>query len=301
MNHAISINSPSAWWLACRPKTLGAISCPVIIGSALALSQGSFDLAIFVVTLSCSLLLQILANVVNDYCDCLKGSDTKERLGPPRAMQLGIITPTAMQKGMGLILLMIIFLGMLLVFRGGIPILVLGMLCIFFSIWYTAGPKPLSYLGFSELAVVLFFGPLPLLGSYYCQTMTVSWIGFMASIGPAFLSTALIMTNNLRDIVEDQRNNKRTLAVRFGPSFSRLAIVALVCGALFSPLVLVVVFDYHWLLMSACLSLLVPAQYFRMILTEPITARFNHMLGGIGQALYLYGLLMSAGLIYGAP
>lgn len=299
--NSIAVNSLDAWILASRPKTLGAITCPVLIGSALAYTNNFFDLRIFILSLICALLLQILANVVNDYCDFLKGSDTPERLGPPRAMQLAIITPRAMQMGIGIIIFLLAFLGLHLVFRGGLGILALGLLCIFFSLWYTAGPKPLSYLGFSELAVLIFFGPVPVLGTYYCQSLHLSVLALLASLGPALLSTALIMTNNLRDLREDKKNKKHTVAVRFGEKFSRLAIIILVCSSSISPLLLILVFKYSWLLCGVLLALIIPMSKFSIILYEPISRRFNLMLAAIGQSLYLYGILMSLGIIYGTP
>jgi 1,4-dihydroxy-2-naphthoate octaprenyltransferase len=299
--NSIAVNSLDAWILAIRPKTLGAILCPVLIGSALAYTKNFFNIKILLLSLVCALLLQILANIVNDYGDFMKGADTPERLGPPRAMQLAIITPRAMKAGIAIIIFLLAILGMQLVMRGGLGILALGLLCIFFSLWYTLGPKPLSYLGFSEFAVLVFFGPVPVLGSYYCQSLHLSFTALCASIGPALLSTALIMTNNLRDISEDGKNNKRTLAVRFGEKFSRLAIIFLICGSAISPLLLIIIFDYSWLLSGVLGVLLIPAAHFYEILYAPVSRVFNNILASIGQSLYLYGIIMSIGIIYGAP
>jgi len=299
--NAIAVNSLNAWVLASRPKTLGAILCPVLIGSALAYAHNFFDFKIMLLCIFCALLLQILANVVNDYGDYLKGCDTPQRLGPPRAMQMAIITPTAMQRGICFIVLLLALFGMQLVFRAGLGVLGLGIVCIFFSFWYTIGPKPLSYLGFSELAVLLFFGPVPLVGSYYCQSLGFSFVGILASIGPAFLSTALIMTNNLRDKSEDEKNHKHTLAVRFGEKFSRVVIIILICSSVISPLLLVIIYKYSYILLITACALLIPVSKFYIILHEPITRRYNLMLASIGQALYMYGVLMSIGIIYGAP
>src|SRR5580692_3236593 len=95
----VATNSMKAWVLASRPKTLGAISCPIIIGNALAYHSGQFAWNYFFLTLICGLLLQILANVVNDYGDFIKGSDKADRLGPPRAMQMGWLTKNVMLRG----------------------------------------------------------------------------------------------------------------------------------------------------------------------------------------------------------
>ena len=267
----------------------------------MAYAHGAFTPAIMAVTLLCALLLQILANVVNDYGDFLKGADTKERLGPPRAMQMGWITDRVMKQGIAVILISIVLLGLLLIFRGGVPILVIGILSIALCLWYTLGKKPLAYRGFSELVILLFFGPLPLMGTYYLQALSLTPALLSASVAPAFLSTALIMTNNLRDMKEDHKNNKRTMAVRLGAPFSRIAIVSLIAGALFSPLLLIVFYAYPWWLMAIGLSLMPALRQLPIIIMEPISARFNIMLGGIGQSLYILSILFGAGLIYGAP
>ncbi len=297
----IETNSWAAWLRASRPRTLGAMSCPVFIGSALALKDGMFSAPLFVITFFCALLLQILANLVNDYGDFVRGSDTKERLGPPRAMQMGWLTPSVMKKGIALVLLSIVALGFLLILRGGMSILVLGSISLLTCIWYTAGPRPLSYLGFSEIAVLLLFGPVPLIGSYFVQSLSLPKEGFVLSIAPALLSTALILTNNLRDIEEDKRHRKLTLAVRFGARFSRLLIIFCVCLAALSPLLLFFFYSYGPLIFVALFALVIPMRQFKMILHDPVSAKFNMMLAAIGKSLYLFGVLMSLGIIYGAP
>lgn len=297
----VATNSFQAWVLASRPKTLGAISCPVILGSALAYAHGAFLPGVMILTLVCSLFLQILANIINDYGDFLKGADTHERLGPPRAMQMGWITKTSMQNGIGILLLLIILLGLILVFRGGMPILLIGIASILLCIWYTLGPKPLAYLGFSEAMILFFFGPLPVFGAYYLQTLSFTPCLFAVSIAPALLSTALIMTNNLRDMKEDQKNKKYTIAVRFGDRFSRISIVCLVLGALISPLVLILFYNYSWWILGAAISLIPALKRLPIIITEPISARFNLLFVGFGQSLYGLSILLSVGLIYGSP
>lgn len=297
---AIVTNSWAAWVLAARPKTLGAISCPVILGSALAYAHGHFLPIVLALTLLCSFMLQILANVINDYGDFLKGSDTLQRLGPPRALQMGWITPHVMQRGIAFLLALIVLLGLLLVYRGGWPIFLIGMASIALCFWYTMGRVPLAYLGFSEIAIVFFFGPLPVAGAYYLQRLALAPELLALSISPACLSTALIMANNLRDIEEDRRSAKKTLAVRFGPRFSRMAISALVGGGVISPLMLVALHGYPLWLLGSALSLF-PALRCLPILREPISTRYNLMFGGIGKALYGLSIMLGCGIIYGTP
>lgn len=300
-NIAIQTNSLAAWMRATRPRTLGAMACPVFLGSALAFKDSSFSWSLFMTTFICAMLLQILANLVNDYGDFLRGSDTKERLGPPRAMQMGWLTAPAMKKGIALVILSIVILGLILTARAGISIFFVGSASLITCVWYTAGPRPLSYLGFSEIAVLLLFGPLPVLGSYFVQGLSLPKEGIILSIAPALLSTALILTNNLRDIDEDRRHRKMTLAVRFGAPMSRMMIVGCVCLASLSPLLLLFHFHYSPLVLVSLLGLIFPIRQFKMILYDSISAKFNLMLQAVGKSLYVVGVLLSIGIIYGAP
>lgn len=299
MSEQIKTNSLKAWLKAFRLRTLGAIIFPVSLGSALAYIHGHFHLDIFVITLLCSVLLQIIANLVNDYGDFIRGSDTKERLGPKRAMQMGWLTKNAMLRGIGAILFLALALGLVLVWHAGIYVAIMGLISVTMCIWYTAGPKPLAYIGFSEIVVAILFGPLPVFGSYFVQSQTWPIEGLVLSIAPAALSTALIMTNNLRDIVEDKKNHKKTIAVRFGEKFSRRAIVFLVCLALLSPLLLAWQYSFKPYVFFSVLALIFPAEFFPMVLTEKISARFNLMLAAIGKALYVMTLLLGTALLYG--
>jgi 1,4-dihydroxy-2-naphthoate octaprenyltransferase len=295
----IAVNSLDAWILASRPRTLGAMLCPVLLGNALAFAKGNFSLSIMALTLICSSLLQILANVVNDYGDFRRGGDGANRLGPLRAMQMGWLTKSAIYRGMMLILFAIIFTGLPLVIRGGLPILLLGVAGIFTSIWYTAGPRPLSYLGFAELVVFFFFGPLPLMGTYYVQTLNFCPEVMLLSLAPGFLSMALIMANNLRDIEEDRKNQKQTLAVRFGQPFSRHAIALLLLLTILTPMGLIAFYNYPWWLMATAIAMLPSWKCIPIFLYEPISAQFNRAFVGVAKSLYALGILLSLGLIYG--
>lgn len=302
MNTAlIKTNSLGAWIRASRPRTLGAMLCPILIGSALAYKEGYFSWPIFMTTFLCAVLLQILTNLINDYGDFLRGSDTKQRLGPPRAMQMGWLTPPIMKKGIALVLFLTMALGLILIARGGMIIFVLGSISLITCIWYTAGPRPLSYLGFAEIAVFLLFGPAPVMGSYFVQTLSLPKGGLLISLGPALLSTALILTNNLRDSDEDRRHNKKTIAVRFGANFSRRLIIACIVLSALTPLSLLFFYNYRPLILLCLFALIFPLMQAKMILVDPISGKFNLMLQAIGKSLYLFGILLSIGIIYGAP
>jgi 1,4-dihydroxy-2-naphthoate octaprenyltransferase len=296
----VATNSMKAWVLASRPKTLGAISCPIIIGNALANYHGQFSWGSFFLTLTCGLILQVLANVVNDYGDFIKGSDKADRLGPPRAMQMGWITKNAMSIGMAVLLGIALMLGLWLVYLGGPVILALGAVAILLCFAYTLGPVPIAYFGFAEVIIFVVFGPMIVLGSYFVQTKGVAFEALAASIAPGLMAAALLLTNNLRDMVQDERNRKRTIAVRFGDGVARGAIVAFLLLALFCPVGMVVFFALPKMILLACCALVIPLRCVPMIAKDPISGRFNLMLASIGKALYLFGILFAIGLSYGA-
>ena len=98
-----------AWISACRLRTLPLSISGAILGSGVAYSEGVFVLSVFVLTILTTLSLQILSNLANDYGDGVKGTDNKNRIGPERALQSGIISPKQMAKSHCLSMLLFVF------------------------------------------------------------------------------------------------------------------------------------------------------------------------------------------------
>ena len=107
-------------------------------------------------------------------------------------------------------------------FRGGLPIIIIGIMSIIAGILYTGGPYPLGYHGLGDLFAFIFFGPVAVTGTYYVQTLEWSIPVLLMGCVPGLFSVALLCVNNLRDIKEDTETGKRTLAVRFGATFVRI-------------------------------------------------------------------------------
>lgn len=207
-----------AWALAARPKTLVASVSPVAIAASLA---ASFDLRFFLLCLFFSILIQIGANVANDYFDYVKGADTAERIGPARAAQSGWISLAQLKTGMFCIFAVASLISVPLLMRGGafgVWIVIASMIS---AIFYTAGARPLGYLGLGELFVFFFYGPVAVVCTYYILTLSFTPLVFYASLSPALLSCSILIANNLRDEKSDRLANKRTLVVRFGKRFGQ--------------------------------------------------------------------------------
>jgi len=211
---------PNPWILAFRPKTLPAALAPVAIGTAMAYGQGVHYLPMAFVALFAALTIQIGTNLANDYFDFVNGADTSERIGPVRVTQAGLIAPATVRAAMILMFVLSAVACLVLVGRAGWPILVIGILSILSGIFYTAGPRPLAYLGLGEVFAFIFFGPVAVAGTYYVQSLEFSWAAVAAGIAPGFFSVAILAVNNLRDRDTDRKANKMTLAVRFGRDFA---------------------------------------------------------------------------------
>jgi len=223
------------WLLAIRPKTLFAAAAPVIVGSAMAYTDGGFHAGPALVCLLTALLLQIGSNLANDVFDYERGADQGERFGPIRVTQSELLAPWEVKRGMLVVFGLSILLGLYLTFVGRWPILILGMIAIISAIAYTGGPFPLGYHGLGDLFVFIFFGLAAVMGTYYIQVLAISATVWWMAVAMGLLTVAILVVNNLRDVESDRLSNKRTLAVRFGEQFTRLEFVTCILGAYIIP------------------------------------------------------------------
>lgn len=166
-------NSLSAWILAIRPYSLGNSVILILIGSALAFTDGGFRPVVALLCLVFAVTMQCTANLVNDLCDFLKGADRPDRLGPDRAFAKGYITLRAMKSGIAAFTLAACAAGAGLLALSGWNwwLLLVGASCIVFAYFYTAGPWPLAYHGMGDIAVILFFGLIPVGFTYYLLSL----------------------------------------------------------------------------------------------------------------------------------
>ena len=287
------------WLMAARPRTLPAASAPVLVAAAIAYADGKFLLPAFLAALAAALLLQIGANMANDVFDFHRGADTAERLGPARVTQSGLLSPRQVLVGMWVCFGLAAVLGCYLIWLAGWPILVVGVLSILAAIAYSGGPLPFGYFGLGDLVVFLFFGPVAVAGAYFVQAGQVSPAAWAASIPMGFLTTAILVVNNLRDIETDRRTGKRTLAVRIGMEATRWEYSILV-GASFlaAPLMAVSGIAPIWVVLS-WLALPFAAKMLRIVWSQK-GRPLNQALGGTGQLELLFGVLMGLGWLIAA-
>lgn len=288
----------SHWLEASRPKTLWASIVPVCVGSALA--KDHFSAGLFGLILIDAVLLQVASNFANDVSDYERGADTAERVGPRRAVAAGLITPEEMKRATKLILFAAMLIGFYLVIIGGLPILLIGLAAMGSAILYTDGPYPLAYNGLGEAFVILFFGIIAVSGTYYLFTLALSFQAVFAGLAVGSISTAILVVNNLRDIEEDQKNGKRTLAVRFGKQFARTEYSACLLLAATIPLVAFYLPTRSLLMLLPALFVIPAIRVNRVVWHTSSAQELNQALSATGKLLALYGLLFCFALVWGS-
>jgi len=323
----IKVNSAKAWFLAARPKTLTGAMIPTLLAGALAFRVGAFDQedlkdgavafgtpALHVVLWICCLLfaclMQIVANFINDIYDFQKGTDREDRLGPERACAQGWITPSAMKKGIVVTIIIACLTGLVAVALSyqylpmkGVEFIILGISCVIFAFLYTTR---LSYLGWGDLLVLIFFGFVPVCGTYYLQTLNISTNAILLSLISGIAIDALLMINNYRDREQDRISGKRTIVVRFGEKCGRYAYLTI--GIIVTVLVFVV---YNLAIMPdrnplgyifLALQLVYPflhVKTWRNMVEIFQGKALNRILGETSRNMFLMSVLLSLALLFG--
>lgn len=293
----------SIWFSTARPKTLPLALASILVGSALAAWQSKFDWLTTLLALITTVLLQILSNFANDYGDHVKGSDTVERIGPLRAIQHGAINGKQLKIALIIVAFLSVLSGSILIgyaYQSWQDLLVfggLGVLAIVAAITYTIGKKPYGYLGLGDISVLIFFGFLAVLGSFYLQTHQLFPSLLLPALGCGLLSVAVLNINNLRDIYQDQKAGKNTLIVRIGRQNGRIYHIGLLSLSLLSYLLFALIELTHWynFLFLLATPLLVKHALFVYRHTDPVQLR--PLLGQMAGLALLTNLLFSLSVV----
>jgi len=290
-----TLAAPRAFVVAARPRTLVAGVVPVAVGSAVAFHQGAFSPVRAAAALAGALLIQIGTNLANDHYDYVRGADTADRLGPPRATQQGWLSPGAVLAGALACFALAMVVGAYLVAVTGWPLLVVGLVSILCGYAYTGGPFPLGYLGLGDVFVFVFFGLVAVAGTTWVQTLTRSPAALLAGVPVGALGVALLAVNNLRDRETDARAGKRTLVVRFGERFGRAEYAGSLAVAALVPLALWLTgLTSAWALLALLAAPLAVAPL--KLAFGAKGAALNEALAGTAKLQLIYGLLLALGV-----
>ena len=212
------------WVVGARPLTLPAAFAPVLVATSLAGSDADFAMA--GLALVVSLALQVGVNYANDYSDGIKGADDN-RVGPTRLVASGLASAKSVKQAAFISFALAAAVGLVLAASTSFWLVAVGAAAIFAAWTYTGSKRPYGYLGLGEFSVFLFFGLVATMGSYYVQTLELTWQSLIVAVPMGLLACAILAINNLRDRAQDELVGKRTLAVRLGDSRARKLFIAL--------------------------------------------------------------------------
>ena len=204
------------WIEAMRLRTLPVSLAGVLCGTACALLQGSFNA---IAALLCALfaaLAQIASNFGNEYYDYKNGIDKKGREGFRRGVTEGEITPIAMKRATYSALALAAAIGCTMLLFGPWWLIFVGATIALFALGYSTGPYPLSHHGLGDVAVVIFFGIVPVTFTCYLQTGTFDSLTLLTSLAIGLLAANVLIVNNYRDMEDDKAVNKNTTVVIYG-------------------------------------------------------------------------------------
>ena len=286
------------WLNATRPMSFTAAVVPVLVGSFLAF-RDDFQFVRFAMALAGSVAILAGTNLVNDYFDHVKGADGPHSLGPSGVIQRGLLSPRAVLLGGIACFVVGSAIGLVLVAIVGWSLLWLGLASVAAGFLYTGGPAAFAYIGLGEVIVFLFMGPVMVMGAYFVQTERWSWTPFLVSLPVACLVTAILHANNMRDIDDDRRNGKRTIATVIGRRWANVEYYVLVAATYIALLAAVAVRAAPWPALAAIATIPLAYRAANVARTTTNPRRLNRVLGMTALLHMRFGLLLAAGLAAG--
>lgn len=293
------------WFATARPKTLPLALATILTGSALAYRSGHFSWTVTLLCLLTATLLQVLSNFANDYGDNQKGSDTAERIGPLRGIQQGAISAQQLKNALIILVILSLLSGGLLIasayqtLNDLAAFAVLGVLAIISAITYTVGSKPYGYMGLGDVSVFIFFGLLAVGGTYYLQAHSLHWAICLPAAGCGLLSTAVLNINNLRDIEQDKKAGKNTLAVRLGAENGRIYHCILLATATLCYLIFAFIHFRHIAAFAFVIVIPLLVQHALFVYRSKDPLLLRPMLAKMSLLALLTNILFSFGLLIG--
>lgn len=294
-----------SWFSAFRLRTLPLSISGIVIGACFAVYNGFFSSLVFILALLVTLSLQILSNLANDYGDGIKGTDNENRVGPMRAVQSGKITPEQMFEALKINVLIVIFLTLLLIYTAfghgyflySLFFLGLGGLSVYAAMKYTMGDSAYGYRGLGDVFVLVFFGFVSVVGSYFLFSKQLDHIVVLPSIAVGLLSVGVLNLNNMRDIESDKLSNKITTAVKLGKEKSKKYHLFLVISAMIVGVVFAILYYTSFWNFLFFISYIPLAIHIKKIISAQVSSDFDSQLKVLALSTFLFSLLLGIGYI----
>lgn len=283
----------STWLQGARLRTLPLAIAPIAAGTGAVSTEAEISWLLVTLASAVALLLQIGVNFANDYSDGIRGTDDN-RVGPIRLTGSGSATPSAVKNVAFIAFALAAVAGLaIVVLTGQLWLLAIGALAILAAWFYTGGKSPYGYAGLGEVAVFIFFGLVATVGTSYIQTLTIQPLAVILGAAVGSYASAVLMVNNIRDIDTDRASSKRTLALRLGKRYSRVAFLIMV----WAPMSLILLLVNLWpatFLGWATLFLVIPITV--IVATAKKPQEYNLVLKLTSFAGLSFGLLVAVGL-----
>ncbi|MEI2618534.1 MAG: 1,4-dihydroxy-2-naphthoate polyprenyltransferase [Thermomicrobiales bacterium] len=284
------------WFPLIRPFTLTAGAVPVLVGSALAAWEGVFFVDRFLAMLVCSVLIQAATNMLNEYEDFHRGLDTHESVGNSGSIVLGHLTDKAVLRGALVTLGLALLSGLYLVVTVSPWLLAVGAVAVLGAFLYSGGPKAIAWTPFGEAQVFVLMGLLLVGLGYYVQMETITGAVIVAALPVSFLVAAILLGNNIRDMVGDAAKGRRTLVIVAGRQVGIRVLAALLGGAYVVIAAAVVARVVPWTALIALLSLPLAPGIIRRFQSTAVPAALHPAVKGIARLHLVLGTLYAAGI-----
>ena len=296
------MNSKLKVWLqATRLRTLPLSLSGIIVGNGLAFSNVNFSWMIFILSLLTTISFQVLSNFANDYGDGVKGTDNDSRIGPPRILQLGLLSRKELKQGIQVCVFISLILAASLIFLAfgisnqlySLIFIGLALGAVIAAIKYTMGSNAYGYRALGDLFVLTFFGGVSVLGSLFLQTKLFTVELILPAISIGLLSVGVLNLNNMRDIKTDKESNKITMAVLLGARYAKAYHSFLLLGAVLTAVLYVKTnLEPSYLFMIAVLPMMI---HLRRVLGYDNPKEFDPELKRLALYTFLFSILFSIG------
>jgi 1,4-dihydroxy-2-naphthoate polyprenyltransferase len=288
------------WFRLARPFSLTAAAVPVLFGTALAFKDGSFAAGPLFAMLFGSLLIQAATNMFNEFYDAQRGLDVAGTVGIAGSIVSGRVTARRVLVGALLCYTVALFLGIYLIVVGGWPILVLGCLSALGGYLYSAGPRPIAYTPASEAVVFVFMGILIVVIAYAVQTRDFPAYVPLAALPIGGLVAAILLANNIRDLISDRRGGRRTLPVVFGREVAILVYRSLLLEAYLAVAVLIALGVVPPECALVFPSVFAALRLWRDVASYSTPSRLDPVVKRTAGLHLVFGLLYTVGVLIGA-
>lgn len=293
------------WLSAMRLRTLPLSVSGIILGTCFATYNGRFNWWVLVLAILTTVSLQILSNLANDYGDGVKGTDNDDRVGPKRAIQSGAITPEEMLDAIKFNIVIVIILTLSLIMAAFGPanflflllFVFLGGLSVYAALNYTMGDSPYGYRALGDVFVFIFFGLISTIGSYLLYVHTIDHVVVLPAIALGLLSVGVLNLNNMRDLEEDAKVGKITIAVKLGIKRAKQYHYFLIIGAMFASIIFSILYyvePYNFIYLIAFVPLLI---HIKKIKAAKEPDDFDGQLKVLALTAFLFALLLGVGYV----